>query len=265
MRSHRAVGHDPAVGAGGPGTSPSSVISVVRRRPRRSSSSSSASTRGHHALADASCPGRPFHGMPAASSWCSTSRAYGPVGGEQHGDAVEAGAGAGGVDDGAHGDAHLVVGVGGRDDLDVDRRGGGRPPAAGQRVAGEPLGEGDDRGVGVGVAGEAEQELDVAALGERGEQAALERAQALGEVDDDAAEARRAGRARARVGGPGEEVALVVPLAGEQAGDLGGDPRRLAAARRAGERGQRRRPATRSSRYRSRRATTVDGWWLTPA
>ena len=46
-----------------------------------------------------------------------------PVGREQHGDAVEPRAGPGGVDDGPHGDADLVVGVGGGDHGDEpDRR-----------------------------------------------------------------------------------------------------------------------------------------------
>ena len=58
------------------GTSPSSVIRAVRRRPRRSSSSRSASSRGT-IRSSAPVPGRPFHGMPAAVSWCSTMRAYG--------------------------------------------------------------------------------------------------------------------------------------------------------------------------------------------
>ncbi len=165
----------------------------------------------------------------------------GLVGREQHGDAVEAGAGAGGVDDGTDTDAHLVVGVGGRHDGDVAVGTAVGRDRGRQRVTGERRGEGDDPGVGVGVAGDPDDDLERAALGQRGEQLTLERAQSLGEVDDDAPEAvgQVVPGARRR---PDEEVALVVPLAVEQRGDVVGHPRRLRAARRAGECGHRARP-----------------------
>ena len=75
MRSQRTLGsgRPPASRAG---TSPRSAISALRRRPRRSSSSRSASSRGT-ILSSVPVPGRPFQGMPAAVSWCSTMRAYG--------------------------------------------------------------------------------------------------------------------------------------------------------------------------------------------
>ena len=117
MRSQRAVG------TGRPrtsraGTSPSSVIRLDRRSPRRSSSSRSASTRG--TISSAVCvPGRPFHGIPAAASWCSTMRAYGRSVGHTHPHAVEPDAPSGAVDERPDGQADLVVGIGGRDDLDL--------------------------------------------------------------------------------------------------------------------------------------------------
>ena len=125
-----------------------------------------------------------------------------------------------------------------------------------------PSARASDRGVGVGVAGDAEQEVDVAPLG---------RARPAGGA--------RAGRSRwgrwtttraqagrqvvgGPLGGPGEEVALVVPLPGEQPGDLGGDPGRLVTAGRAGQRGQRRRArrcAARGTGRAGRRRSTGGG------
>ena len=66
-----------------------------------------------------SVPGRPFHGTPATSRWCSTSRAYGLSIGPDDRHAGERHAGAGGVDDAPDRVADLFVGVGGGQDLDV--------------------------------------------------------------------------------------------------------------------------------------------------
>ena len=117
---------------------------------------------------------------------------------------------------------------------------GGTTPSTpgGDGMVGQPLGQGEDRGVGVGVAGDAEQEVDVAVLGQRRQQPVLEGSEPLGQVDDDPGQAgRQVGGGP--LGGSGEEVALVVPLPGQQPGDLGGDPRRLVAPGRAGQRGER--------------------------
>ena len=103
---------------------------------------------------------------------------------------------------------------------------------------GELLGERHDPGIGVGVAGEPDDELDGASLGERSEELRFQRAQSLGQVDDDAPEAIRHLVARS-LGGSGEEVALVVPGRGQQAGDVGGHTCRLAPARRARQRSDR--------------------------
>ena len=183
-----------------------------------------------HARARAAVPGDAGSGQVVLDE-----PGVGAVGGEEHGDAVEAGAGSGGVDDRTDTDAHLVVGVGRRHDGDlpllrlaVDRQGGS------ERAAGERLGEGDDGGIGVGVAGDAGDHLDVAALGEGGEQLDLERAQPLGKVDDEAAQA--IGHVvPGALGGTAQQVALVVPVGGQERGDLAGDPRRLDTAGRAGE------------------------------
>ena len=87
------------------------------------------------------------------------------VGGEEHGDAVERRAGPGGVEHGASGEAHLVVGIGGGHDLDATGRVDG-PPDLGrsQRVPGDALGDGRHGGVGVGVARDAEQQVHVSVL-----------------------------------------------------------------------------------------------------
>ncbi len=48
-----------------------------------------------------------------------------------------------------------------------------------ERAAGKRLGERHDPGIGVGVAGEPDDQLDGATLGERGEELRLQRAQPL--------------------------------------------------------------------------------------
>ena len=218
----------------------------------------------HHALADAGArPAVP--GDAGGGELVLDEAGVGPVGGEQHGDAVEAGAGPGGGEDGAHADAHLVVGVGGGDDGHFAGRRRWGVERRVQRSACQRLGEGDDTSVGVGVAGECDDQLDAAPLAQRGQELRFQRAQPLGQVDDDAPEAL-GDVVAGSLGGPGEEVALVVPLRGEQRGPprrrrrAGSRPRAVAASA-VSDPG----PAARSSRYRSRRATTVDGWWLTAA
>ena len=188
---------------------------------------------GHHAFADARA-GAAVPRDAGSGQLVLDEAGVRAVGGEQHGDAVEAVAGAGGVDHGADARAHFVVGVGRRRHGDragrsrVDRR------WLGERMAGERLGECRGRGVGLGIAGEPDDDLDGAALGERSEQLRLERTQPLGEVDDDVAEP--VGQlAASSFGGPDEEIALVVPVLTEQAGDVGGDAGRLGAPRCGGE------------------------------
>ena len=238
MRSHRAVGTT-RPSARRAGTSPSSVI---RRRAAQAAAvelEQLGEHAGHHPLADRGA--RPAVPRDAGRGELVLDEAgVRPVGREQHGDAVEPGAGPGGVDDGAHGDAHLVVGVGRGDDLDV--------PDRARRAPSTPDGTGWPASPSARARTEASasaspvmpsDELDVAALGQRGQQLVLERAQPLGEVDDDA-RARRAGRsAAARSAARASRSPSSYHSWAQQPGDLGGDPGRLVAAGRAGQRGQR--------------------------
>ncbi len=155
-----------------------------------------------------------------------------PIAGEQDGDAIEAGTGTRRVDDGPHGDPHLVIGVGGRRDVQPDRRllvGCRWPRRCRHRTVGERLGHGEHVGVGALVAGEADDRFDRPALADRGQQLQLERPQPLGEVDDDPR-----GPIREIVAGADDgrrqQIALVVPVGAQRSHHLGGDPRRLAAA-----------------------------------
>ncbi len=112
----------------------------------------------------------------------------GPIAGEQDGDAVEAGAGARRVDHRPHGDAQVVVGVGGRHDVEPDGRLLVRcrgPRGRRDRPLGEGLGHGEHVGVRALVAGEPDDRLDRPLLADGGQQLQLERPQPLGEVDDD--------------------------------------------------------------------------------
>ena len=95
------------------------------------------------------------------------------------------GAAAGGVDDGANGEADLLVGVGDRHDLGA---GGERARGGGGCDVGERGGRGDEVAVGPAVAGEAEQHPDVALLAEGAQQLDVELAERLREEQHDAGE-----------------------------------------------------------------------------
>ena len=143
--------------------------------------------------------------------------------GVAEGDALERDAAPGGGHHVAQRRPHLVVGVGGGDDLHVGRQRGG----VGWRrrhVDAETGDGGADPVVGRRVTGDAGDDVQRCALGQRREERAGADRQPLGEVHHDGAEGgdRQTTFVHGR-GGGAHEVGLVVPLAGEPAGHVAVD------------------------------------------
>ena len=165
----------------------------------------------------------------------------------EHSHAVETGATAGAVDDGADGESHLVVGIRRRDRRRParDRSGPARLPGG---AAGQVGGERVDGGVGVGVGGDPDDEFDVGRRSARARRNCCSSGRSRSrEVDHDAGQPiRKVTTARPRRRPPAGHPRRTRRC--QQAGDLRGDACRLVAACRASQRRQRRGPATRSSR-----------------
>ncbi len=135
----------------------------------------------------------------------------------EDGDAVERCAGADGIDDLAHGDADLVVGVGDEHDAGAD----GSDAAVrlddrlGWLLSGQPVEAPIDLGIGVLVAGAADENGDVGGNACCLQESSRVRRELLRQVHDDGAELRGSAGGTQRVGGRGHQVLLVVPIAFE--------------------------------------------------
>ena len=141
-----------------------------------------------------------------------------------------------------------------------------RPSGGRHRTVGERLGHGEDVGVGCRVAGEADHRRRPArARRWRSAAASSSGRSRWGRWTTTRDE--RAGRSLwARAIAAVSRSPSSYQSVRSAPHHLGGDARRLAAALGAGERRDSDpAPATRSSRYRSRRATMVEGWCWTPA
>ena len=152
--------------------------------------------------------------------------------GPQHSDALERGAGSGGVDDETGGFADLLVGVGGGHDRYWSRRRAVR--RAGPVGAHDGIERADElSGVGIGgrIAGELGDDAHVGPLAERPHERDRQPVQFLGEVQH---EAPQAGGCLGldRPGGAGEEIGLVVPLVRQRGADVRADVNGLAPAQR---------------------------------
>ena len=197
-------------------------------------------------------PGRPFHGISAAVEMVLDEPGVRMVDRPQHRHAVERHPGAGAVEDRCarptrtSSSASVVETT----SMTPAARTGGAATAGAAPVSSWTRSTTD--GVGRGVTGEPDDELDVAGLAERAEQVDLERAEPLGEVHHRPADSRAGRSVRALMAARARRSPSSYHAGREQLGELGGHPGGLAAAAGAGERGERGGTGERGARGRGR-------------